>query len=368
MVRQFALKVLLSCLVATFTAIKTAHAEQTAPHTIDATPILKSVLEDYIQPSYNDFHDKTEHLKVAVNQLCQDPSETTLRQAQENFAQTALSWAHIEWLRVGPVMADYRLERVLFYPDRKGTGLRQVQRALAGQDGTAIDADSLSQKSVAMQGLGALEFLLFGTGYESLANPDDAFRCQYTAAISTNLSQIALELIEGWQMGSKAADDWLNPNPDNLLFRNDSEALNRLIGTLIHGMQAIRDIRLGRFLYEEPQKDRPKSAILWRSASTMAMIAQGLKGLAQFYEVSDLTDYLPEDQAWLESSMNFEMAQTMRTADKFNQPIAAILQDKTQRDRLLYLKLTMDFAIKRLDQEFAPALGLKAGFSFGDGD
>lgn len=364
MLCRLSITMVIACGVACTTYIKTGSAEEK----IDASPILNAVLERYIQPSYHDFQDDSVHLMAAVHSLCEHPTKAHLQKAQAAFSLTAKSWAHIEWLRVGPVMADYRLERVLFYPDRKGTGLRQVQRALIKQDRTTLDVDSLSQKSVAMQGLGALEFLLFGTGHENLADIGDAYRCQYALAIASNLSQIATALVDGWKHGSQAADAWLNPNLDNLFFRDDTEALNRLIGTLIHGMEAIRDVRLGSFLYDEPQKDRPKSAIFWRSDSSMAMITQGLKGLAQFYEVSGLTAYVPEDQSWLKSSMDFEMAQTVRTAMRFEKPVVVLLQDEADRDRLLYLKLTMDFAIQRLDQEFAPALGLKAGFSFGDGD
>ena len=83
---------------------------------------------------------------------------------------------------------------MLFWPDRKGIGLKQVQAALAAKDPTAADAAQLAGKSVAMQGLGALEFVLFGTGAETLAGTGDAYRCAYGAAIAANLDGIAAEL------------------------------------------------------------------------------------------------------------------------------------------------------------------------------
>jgi predicted lipoprotein len=70
-------------------------------------------------------------------------------------------------IRFGPVTEENRLERILFWPDRKGIGLKQVQAAIAGEDATAADPQTLPGKSVAMQGLGALEFVLFGTGSDS---------------------------------------------------------------------------------------------------------------------------------------------------------------------------------------------------------
>lgn len=47
------------------------------------------------------------------------------------FADTVSSWSTIEIVRVGPVIEKNRFERVLYYPDKKGLGLKQVQRYLA---------------------------------------------------------------------------------------------------------------------------------------------------------------------------------------------------------------------------------------------
>ena len=82
---------------------------------------------------------------------------------------------------------ENRLERILFWPDRKSTGLKQVQRALAEKDATATNPAKLKGKSVAMQGLGALEFVLFGTGAEKLAGPGEDYRCAYGRAIAGNV-------------------------------------------------------------------------------------------------------------------------------------------------------------------------------------
>lgn len=335
---------------------------------INSVPILKNVLKDYIQPSYQNFHKNAEILVDEMGALCDLVTLDNLKSARQSFSEVALAWARIEWLRVGPTMSENRLERILYYPDRKSIGLRQVQRALAAQDKSVLTVETLSRKSVAMQGLGALEYLLFGTDYESLFTSKGDFRCRYGKAISQNINQIALELVSGWQDGSLVATFWTTPNQDNPFYRNDQEALNRLIGTIIHGLEAIRDVRMGYFLRDVPNKDRPKSAVLRRSFNTMPMIAHGILGLEQIYHTSGLAQYLPEDQSSLASSMDFELIQATRTAGSFSGSVADIVADGKARDKLLYLRLALGFAIERLDREFAPALGLKAGFSFGDGD
>ena len=100
------------------------------------------------------------------------------------FRPTTDAWSYAEIIRFGPITEQNRLERMLFWPDRKGIGLKQVQATLAAKDATAADPAQLPAKSVAMQGLGALEFVLFGTGAEALATAGDPYRCRYGAAIA----------------------------------------------------------------------------------------------------------------------------------------------------------------------------------------
>ena len=48
-----------------------------------------------------------------------------------------------------------------------------------------------------MQGLGALEFVLFGTDSQALAEPGDPYRCAYGAAIAGNVEEMAALILAG---------------------------------------------------------------------------------------------------------------------------------------------------------------------------
>ena len=54
--------------------------------------------------------------------------------------------------------------------------------------------------------VGALEFVLYGTGSDGLATAEEPDRCAYGAAISGNLDKIAAELDAAW-----SAPDGLRP-------------------------------------------------------------------------------------------------------------------------------------------------------------
>ena len=99
-----------------------------------------------------------------------------------------------------------------------------------------------------MQGLGALEFVLFGTGSEALAEPGDAYRCAYGAAIAGNVETIAARARRGLGRRRAVSRQWANPSADNPLYRDDTEAMTELIDVFVTGLEMVRDVRLGGFL------------------------------------------------------------------------------------------------------------------------
>ena len=330
--------------------------------------ILAATLNQYILPGYERLEKSASNSEDAVKVLCNSSSSANLAAAQTAFSQTARAWAGMEWFRVGPVIAENRVELMLFYPDRKGIGLRQVQAALASRDSSTTNVNGLKKKSVAMQGLGALEFLLFGTGYESLAEAGDSYRCAYAQAVAENLHSISRSLHEGWRGDSKVSRQWLQPSETNPLFADEKGAISRLIGEMIHGLEAVKDVRIGAFLREKPRRDRPKSALFWRSANTMPMIAENLTGLKRLFDASGIEGVLPKEFASLGDTVRFEFDQAIKTAQSFEEPVKLVLKEPKTRKRLAYLKLATGYIIARLDGEFLAATGLNIGFSFGDGD
>ncbi|MEM7461135.1 MAG: imelysin family protein [Pseudomonadota bacterium] len=340
--------------------------------TVPVSPVVKdmltSTLENYIQPAYLNLEAATKSFNSTADLLCEKPATQNLEAVRSAFRDVAYAWSQIEWLRVGPVMDQNRLERILYYPDRKSIGLRQVQRALAKEEPSVVSVETLSKKSVAMQGLGAADFLLSGTGNEVLVEEAQSHRCNYLAAIAENLHVLSTEISSQWSSGQPLAEAWLLPNQDNLLFRDDLEAKNFLIGTLIHGLEAIKDVRIGAFLRESAERDRPKSALFWRSALTMHTIAGNLAGMQKYYEDSELYKLLPEENAYLNDEFLFEMKNLIEVAGSLDMPISNLLEEEAARGKLAFLQLSVGFLVTKLDGPFASAAGLAAGFSFGDGD
>ena len=146
--------------------------------------------------------------------------------------ELVLAWSRVELIRFGPARDQNRYERLFFWPDPRGRGLQQIQEIIATEDPTATSVETLREKSVAVQGLFALEFVLYGTGSEALvdaANPARSFRCRFGAAIAGAIEKTAEEILADWTKPDGYAALMRDAGPDNPVYRSHGEVVQELI-------------------------------------------------------------------------------------------------------------------------------------------
>jgi predicted lipoprotein len=335
---------------------------------LNVKTIVTRSVSGFVRPGYLRFHDTTNALGKAMDGLCKAPSEASLEAGRNAFSATVDSWSAIEIIRFGPVAQQNRLERILFWPDRKSIGLKQVQGVLASKDATVTDAAQLAGKSVAMQGLGALEFVLHGTGAEGLSGKGDPFRCAYGAAIARNLDTIAGELATDWADPAGFSQKWKEFGPKNPLYRDSDEALTELLEVFVNGLELIRDQRLGGFLGSDDKADKPRQALLWRSGKTADTLAANMESLKALFDASGIGPALPETSRWIARSTDFEFNNAIKAAEAAKGPVAETLADHEKRGKLAYFGVVTSSLSELLGTRLSAKLGLTAGFSSLDGD
>lgn len=330
--------------------------------------VIADAIDGFIRPAYGRLVETAADLSKSMVTLCATPSPDNLAAARAAFSRTTATWSEVEIIRFGPITEQNRLERLLFWPDRKGTGLKQVQAALADKDATATDAATLGQKSVAMQGLGALEFVLFGTGADELAGTLAAYRCAYGKAISGNIGAIASEVDAAWRDDKGFASQWKNPGAANPLYRDDKEALTELLEVYVNGLELVRDVRVNGFLGKNSASDKPKQALYWRSEGTGASLAGNIAGMQALFAASKFGELVSADERWVAESIGFEFTNAQAAAASITGPIDAALADPAKREKLSYFALVTSSLSEQFGVRLSGALGLTAGFSSLDGD
>ena len=311
-----------------------------------------------------------DRLEADLTALCDAPSDELLSTAQEQFKAAVIAFSRVEFVRMGPLGKADRLERLLFWPDRKGIALRQVQTALAEKDATAASPDSLQGKSVAMQGLAALEFLLFGTGKEELASGAGAYRCTYARSAATLIDGLAETIDAEWHDTSPegASAHMLSPQPTFDDYRTTTEVLEKLAATLVHGTETMRDQRLMPILGASGDKPKPRSALFWRSNMTTPALTANFDGLHDFFLAARYPEAIGKTNDWVAKGAIFEFENAARAAAAIVDPMEQAVGDKVQLDALKYMSIITGSLDHLLGENLAAALGLSVGFSALDGD
>jgi predicted lipoprotein len=329
--------------------------------------VITQAIEDAIRPGFDGFAEASRDMRMAMGDLCEAPSGDALGVARAQFGAVVIAWARIENYRFGPLMAENRSERILFWPDRKGIALRQVQAILAEKDSTATDPATLKGKSVAVQGLGALEFVLFGTGAEALAD-GDAFRCDYGTAISGAISDIAAQMSAEWHAAPGIATRMIRPSETDPDYRDNAEVLQELIGVMAHGLEAIRDQRILPFLGRDGETPKPKSAPFWRSGMTMPSILASFEGLRTLLVASDIWRYAPTEQFRIGEQAMAEFDNVAIYGSGVTGMMEEAMADPAQVDQVANIVISSQVLGKLMGEELPAALGLSVGFSSLDGD
>lgn len=338
-----------------------------------AQPDLGSLAEptvtQFIRPGFAAFADATDGLAKDMARLCAAPSGPVLSDARDGFRASVLAFSRVEPVGFGPLARDNRSDRLLFWPDRRGIGLRQVQGLLAAEDESATSPATLAGKSVALQGFGALESVLYGIGADNaLLGAPDGFRCRYGAAIAANISAIATALSAEWNDPAGISGQMLAPAAGNPDYRTAKEVAEEITGVLAHGIESLRDSRVLPIIGRDGADPKPKSALFWRSGLTVAAVAAGIAGLRDLYALSGLGDDLDAEHKWVDEGVRFEFANAGRALAALHDPIEQAVGDERQKRALVYLSTVASSLQTQIGDNLSAALGLSVGFSSLDGD
>jgi uncharacterized protein len=341
-----------------------AHAEA------DHQKVARDAVSKVIQPGYHDLAEAAKNLKKKTDTLCAAPSEPGFAATKEAFAAAVARWSRVEIFRFGPANHKHRFERLFFWPDPKGIGLRQAQRALIQKDESVTAEKTLGEKSVALQGLPALEYLLYGNGAEGLSNAGDtgAFRCRFAAAIAANMATITEDLKEAWGDDAPFTKAFLDPGPNDPLYRSRGDVTLELYKAFSGGIELVRDQKLGKPLGETAELARPRLAAFWRSDLTFPNMAGNLEAVHALFVDGGFADIVASVSPGVEKSVLFDLDRVTKILGAESKPMAEAVSEPASRNKLEALRIALKSARDTASAMIAEGADLSFGFNALDGD
>ena len=336
------------------------------------TVAVERVLNRYLIPSYTAFNTAAVAQVQAMNKLCAQPSMVHLHRARTQMAALLHAWSRVEAIRFGPVRINNRYEQIFFWPDVRGRGLRQVQKLLSSADPQALQPNRFAQKSVAVQGLVALEYVLFASGSEELVQETE-YRCAYGATIAERIATNSRMIADAWQgaYGQQLLNLDNSTPPEELPYQTSGEVVQAFVQAAAEQLHAVYTFKLLAALGNTQQQPRLQRAPFWRSGLTLNSILANIEGVRALL-ISGIVPLLPE----LHDELNLYLMTDLNTVSS---AITALQQQKTNwlnlnnEDPEAYKNLAamltaLENASIYLKSDYPAALGFISGFNAFDGD
>ena len=253
----------------------------------DWTAINIAVTDELIIPAYQNFESQSSVLISATEKFCSDLNESNLDSLKIAFQQSMTAWQAIQHIQFGPITYfnwNYRLQ---YWPDERGTSGRQLSTLIASQDETSLANESFARQSVGVQGLPALESILYED--DALSEfQNNNYLCLLSETIARNINEISAGVTQRW------VDEYrtLVLDPVDGGFYEDAEDLSiYFLKSLQEAIAKIRDLKLAPALGESFASSRNRSAESWRSESSLANIKTNLVNLGSLFSAYDSAFY-----------------------------------------------------------------------------
>ena len=340
----------------------------------DHEGLAAQALEGHIRPGYNAFKSTTDELKSVLEAACKTHDIKSDEQVKAAFRNAVLAWSRVEHLKFGPILENNRNERIMFFPDRQKIGERQVQQILRKQEPGALRVADLQQKSVAVQGLTALEVLLYAKSADSYlaTTPEATFACGYAAAVAQNLAQIAADVAAAWAKDGSYTALWLKPGDDNPLFKTSSGPTAELLTAFRNGIGNARDGKLLPSLGLKrtslngslAPKSKPPFDV---SGLGLATIVANAEGVLDLVEQGGLAERLAVTEKKTAALIKSELQSAIRIGRELEPAGATVFNDNEAAAKLASMREPLAAAAAG-NEQMANAAGMVMGFTANDGD
>lgn len=296
----------------------------------------------------------------AWNDFCLLPTRDGLETVRQAYHATADAWSTVEIIHYGTVSEDFRAERLSYWPERKNATQRGLVQILKPGSADDLTPERLRGASAAVQGLPALERLLFADPPVDekafSGTPEGERRCAVGRAIAANVKALADEILEGWANPKTGVASQLFYGP------MADEVVRRLATDLVSGFEVMRDVKLKPVLGNDIARANPKLAEGWRSGRSTRALQLNLD------TARAMTEIMLADASEEGATAIYNVRQSLRIAEGLPPAFGPLAADPKERQRLILLFDALGFARERLLVEVPAALGIAMGFNSLDGD
>jgi len=296
---------------------------------------------------------------------------------QNQWRATMTAWARAQPIGFGHIEDGNLRWKLQFWPDRKDITRKKVEALIASDDD--LNAERVASASVSVQGLVALEYLLFDERASDLVlYQQNARRCQLLMAITERVQLVTFQLLNDWYGDTATpgyADKFSSPGKGNKLYPDNNAALADLLDTLVVGAEVVKRNKLGLPIANGKGASHAKPYRLeaWRSQYSLELMRASTVTLEQLYRGNGgfgLVSYLAEHKE-VDSSLLLAIDDAFKAVnDQFlllEGPLFTQIKQPEYYAQLIELHKRLSVLQGNLSK-LPRSLGISLGFNSNDGD
>lgn len=331
---------------------------------------LNDISDNVILPGYENLQSQAQAMTDASAVFCSMNAPTTsdLSTLRDSWLVLNLSWQHVQWIKVGPILEESRLFRMQFWPDSNNAVGRGVDSLLLEP---TITAEFVATQNVGAQGIPALEYLLYAQSAESLLSADNKNkRCEAVEAIAQNMQNVATDVNTAWQStGGNYVDQVKNGTGD---FTSPKDVVEELVTNWLEQIERIKDEKMLKPL-DDNAPGLPSIAEFTLSEASIASIKVNLATLSDIFTANNghgfdniLADF--SAQSVLAEDMQIKIDLAINTIELLDGNYADILNNTSDRETITATIQAVREIRDLLTADFVQVLDINIGFNSNDGD
>ncbi len=339
------------------------------------------MVNEHVLPRVRGLEVTTSELATTVRSACQAKNPGRNEDVTGKFAAAVRAWASVSHLNFGPLAVEARRERMAFLPDPRGIVRRQLVRLSRSGSFEKITAKSITEHSVAVQGLTALDQIPF-IQKERIRNDIREGRiivewpflrtpvnCPLAVAITANTAAIARDLRAEWTNEKGWRTRLLSAGPDDPIYRSTEEAAAELVKALTTALDGINKHQILP-LQNSSQYQRPARGVpFFKTELSRVYLIASIDAAIDLYEKLNLEPYVIKKKPWLKTWLPETISSLRENSAKITYPVWPVhVFAKENYDHIRNLERFTRGLSKVVATELGPAAGLTVGFNQVDGD
>ncbi|WP_135079088.1 imelysin family protein [Terasakiella sp. SH-1] len=320
----------------------TGHSQDKLQHDISY-----KVTHDFVVPAYENLAKQAEAQAAAWKKSCKADD------LKDAYQKTADAWAAVQHITFGPVSLLIRKDRLYHWPERRNAVAKGMTKLLAKEDEALLAPKKFARTSVAVQGLPALERLIYG------GLLDSEWSCKVGKTVAQNVATMTKNTAQDW----KALQAVIQKGEGHpLYFETMSEVTIRLFTELLAGFQMINEQKIALPMSTSIKKANGRRAEGWRSNRPNRFVTESAHALRNM--ATPFMHFLPKKD-------HDELAQQFETflnaANKLPTLTTAV-KDVAGREQLKDFLAISKETRALIIKQFTQHLGIPVGFNNLDGD